>query len=30
VALLGAIGVAANAALSAVESRLLRWRETSR
>ena len=29
-ALLGAIGVAANAALSAVESRLLRWREMSR
>ena len=30
VALLGAIGVAANAALSAVEGRLLRWREMSR
>ena len=29
VILLGAIGVVANAALSVVESRLLRWRSTS-
>ena len=28
VALLGAIGVVANATLSAIESRLLRWRST--